>query len=129
MNKILLAFWYVPVFGIFTAILAFLFGMLALVLKGGKPIGNGLATMANFLLNPLKGDWKKHKVCPFKQEPDWIKYKTPLRVLLCPLETLLGLLLLFQGLLLFVSVLGIPIGKKIATLIPYVYSPELIKSV
>jgi hypothetical protein len=128
-NKILLAFWYVPVLGILSAVLAFLFGMIGLTMKGGKPIGKGLALMANFLLNPLQCELTKYNSPPFNREPDWIHFKTPIRILFYPFETVLGFLLLLQGLLLFVSVLGIPVGKKIATLLPFVYAPELIKRV
>lgn len=128
-RKITLSFWYLPVLGFVTAIFAFLLGCIGLLFKGGKPVGLGLINMAHFLINPIEHQCKIYSTNPFKREPDWIRFKSGIKLAFYPFGTILYFLLLVQWLVLCISLVGIPVHKRITSIFPLIYTPELIKSI
>ena len=102
--------WHFPFFGFVSAILVYLFGLILTATVVAAPIGLGLMEFGKFLFAPFGHAMVSKSELEAKQNAAWKTYSTIIMLLYIPLGIVLSLLAILQVALLFISIIGIPMG-------------------
>ncbi|MFC2090458.1 hypothetical protein ACFLT1_06735 [Bacteroidota bacterium] len=113
MKKINFVLWHFPVLGFLNAATTFLLGIVFIAMVVGIPLGKGMIQYAKFLLNPEMHRIEKLKQDEIKHNQHWNAFGMFVYVLYFPISLVLVLLTLVQLALLSVTVVGLPLAKKI----------------
>lgn len=106
--------WHFPFFGFISAIFVYLFGALLTVTVVAAPIGLGLMELGKLLFAPFGKVMIDADELNLPQNKAWKAYSTVIMVLYLPFGALLAFLAVIQTGLLFLSIIGIPLGMVVA---------------
>lgn len=115
--------WHFPFLGFVNAALVWLLGAVLTMTVIAAPIGLGLMQYAKFLLAPFSREMVKKADLRKTTNGIWSAYALVVSILFLPLGLLLALLSIVQIALLFVSILGIPVGIVVAKSLPTMLNP------
>ena len=115
--------WHFPFFGFVSAIAAYLLGLLLTVTVIAAPIGLGLMELGKFYFAPFNRALVKKSAINIGQNGAWETYSTIVMILYIPLGLVLSILAVIQVGLLFISIIGIPVGIVVAKSIGTYFNP------
>ncbi len=115
--------WHIPFLGFVTAIVVYLIGLFLTVLVITAPIGLGLMELGKFLFWPFGNTMISKKELNQQQNPLWKSYSIFIMVLYLPLGLILAILSIIQVVLLFFSLVGIPVALVVANSISTYFNP------
>lgn len=105
--------WHFPLLGFLNSLLCLVLGGIFILTVAGAPLGRGLLQLSKYFLDPFTRDIQTSKE-PVKQHKDlWNVFGFYVRILYFPLGLVLLIFSLLQLSILFLSIVGIPGGKKI----------------
>ena len=123
MKKLGNLLWHFPLFGFVTALLTFLTGGFFVITVIGAPIGLGLIQHSKFLLTPFSSRMisdsklKKHKT------PVWKILSVIAFILYLPIGIFTSIITIIQIILLFISIIGIPIAVILSKSLSTYFNP------
>jgi len=115
--------WHIPFLGFLSAFFTFLFGGLLVVTVVGAPIGLGLIQLAKFLLSPFSSKMISKDDLNVQQNQAWKAYGLIIRILYIPFGVIMSMVVLFQTIAMFVSIVGIPVAVVLAKSLPTYFNP------
>jgi len=102
--------WLLPFFGWVTAGLTYLVGLIFTLTGVGAPIGLGLMEHGKFLLWPFGKVMISKDQLNIEQNKAWKAYSIIIMILYFLIGLVLWVMSIFQIILLFISIIGIPIA-------------------
>lgn len=115
--------WHVPCLGFLSAFWTFLLGVLLTLLMVTSPIGLGLIQYSKFLLLPFNYSMVSADDLETKQNPLWKAYSTVVMICYLPLGLILSILLIFQIIGLFITIVGIPVALVLIKSLSTYFNP------
>lgn len=117
--------WHFPFLGFINAAVTFLLGLLLSATVVAAPIGLGLIQLGKFFLAPFGHEMVgAHDAQPDKEtNAAWDAYSTIVMIAWLPFGLVLALVQVFQVVLLFTSILGIPVAIALAKTIGTLFNP------
>jgi uncharacterized membrane protein YccF (DUF307 family) len=117
--------WHFPFLGFINAGVTFLLGLLLSATVVAAPIGLGLIQLGKFFLAPFGHEMvRSHDAQPHKgSNAAWEAYSTIVMIVWLPIGLVLALVQVFQVVLLFTSILGIPVAIALAKSIGTLFNP------
>lgn len=115
--------WHVPFLGFLSALTTFLIGALLVITVIGAPIGLGLIQLSKFLLIPFSSVMIDKKDLKPNQNKLWMAYGFIVRILYFPIGLVLAIVSVFQVVVLFVSIVGIPVALVLAKSLGTYFNP------
>ncbi len=117
--------WHVPFLGFLTATIVWIVGLLLVLLGITAPLGGGLVELGKFLFWPFG-----NRMIPAKKlqgalatNPVWRTWGIVILILWLPIGICLALGLILQGLLLCISIFGLPAGIAVLKAVPTSLNP------
>lgn len=111
--------WHVPFLGFLSALVIFLIGGLLVITVIGAPLGLGLIQLSKFLLTPFSKVMISKKDLKTDQNKLWQTFGIIVRILYFPFGLFLAVVIVFQIVGLFITIIGIPValvlGKSLGT--------------
>jgi uncharacterized membrane protein YccF (DUF307 family) len=111
------------------AILTFLLGSLLILTVIGAPIGLGLIELSKFLLTPFSSEMVDKKNLKKGQNKLWKSFGLIVRIIYFPFGLVLTILTICQIVLLFVTIIGIPVAVILSKSLGTFLNPVNKKSV
>ena len=102
--------WHVPFLGFLSALSSFLLGLVLTLLVVTSPIGLGLMQYSKFLLLPFNYSMVSASDLGEEQNILWKTYSTVVMICYLPIGLLLSIVLIFQIIGLFLTIVGIPVA-------------------
>ncbi len=119
--------WYFPYFGFLLAIPTAIGGLLLCLTIVGIPLGLGMLQIAKFLLAPHTYELVSQKdISAAKGEERnqlWVVFSTIVRILYFPIGLFVAIAYIFDAIICFITIIGIPNGLVMVKLIPAVFNP------
>ncbi len=117
--------WHIPFMGFMSALGAFLLGGLLVLTVIGAPIGLGLIQLSKFLLAPFSSAMVDARLLNQEQKENqlWKSFGFIVRILYFPLGLFLTIVLIFQIVGMFVSLIGIPVALVLAKSLSTYFNP------
>ncbi|MBF0323454.1 YccF domain-containing protein [Magnetospirillum moscoviense] len=117
--------WHIPFLGFVNAGLTFLLGLLLTATVVAAPIGLGLMQLGKFFLAPFGHEMVARSDAMPNQDsnPAWKTYSTIVMIIWLPLGLLLAIGTIIQVILLFISILGIPVAAALAKTVGTMFNP------
>jgi uncharacterized membrane protein YccF (DUF307 family) len=115
--------WHIPFLGFVHAILALVLGFLLTLTVVAAPIGIGLMEFGKFLFIPFSRVMVSKSDLNIQRNTLWKAYSTVVMVLYLPFGVLLALLTMIEVALLFLSIIGIPVGLVLAKSLGTYFNP------
>ncbi len=106
--------WHFPFFGFVNAILVYVLGLILTATVIAAPIGLGLMEFGKFLFAPFGHAMVSKSELNAEQNKAWKTYSTIVMVLYFPFGLILSIIAIIQVVLLFCTVIGIPVALVIA---------------
>jgi uncharacterized membrane protein YccF (DUF307 family) len=115
--------WHIPFLGFLSALGTFLLGGLLVITVIGAPIGFGLIQLSKFLLAPFSNSMVDGNDLNQDQNQLWKSFGFIIRILYFPLGLFLAIVVIFQIVGLFVTLIGIPIALVLAKSLSTYFNP------
>lgn len=117
--------WHIPFLGFINAGLTFLLGLLLTATVVAAPIGLGLMQLGKFFLAPFGHEMvaKADAMPNHDTHPAWKTYSTIVMIVWLPLGLLLAIGTIVQVVLLFLSIIGIPVAAALAKTVGTMFNP------
>lgn len=115
--------WHFPFFGFITAFYTFLVGVLFLISIIGAPIGLGLIQHSKFLLSPFSSRMVSDSEIGKEKSMLWKVFEIIAFIIYLPLGILATIATAIQIVLLFISVVGIPVALVLAKSLTTYFNP------
>lgn len=115
--------WHIPFMGFLSAFITFLIGGLLVITVVAAPIGLGLIELSKFLLMPFSYKMISKKDLGKKQNELWETYSFIIRILYFPFGLILAIIVIFQIVGLFVTIIGIPVALVLAKSLGTYFNP------
>jgi uncharacterized membrane protein YccF (DUF307 family) len=106
--------WHIPFMGFLSAIFVYLFGLVLTATVVAAPIGLGLMELGKFLFAPFGHAMVSKDDLNVEQNPKWKMYSTLVRVIYFPFGLIFAIAAVFQVVLLFFTIVGIPVALVVA---------------
>lgn len=106
--------WHIPFMGFLSAIFVYLLGIVLTATVVAAPIGLGLMEFGKFLFAPFGRAMVSKDDLNVEQNPTWKMYSTVVRVIYFPFGLIFAIAAVFQVVLLFFTIVGIPVALVIA---------------
>ena len=129
MRKLANIIWHIPFLGFINALFTFLLGSLLVLTVIGAPIGLGLIELSKFLLTPFSSEMVDKKNLKKEQNKLWKSYGLIVRIIYFPFGLGLAIMTIFQIVLLFVTIIGIPVAIILSKSLGTYFNPVNKKSV
>ncbi|MFK7750691.1 MAG: YccF domain-containing protein [Kordia sp.] len=129
MRKLANIIWHIPFLGFMNALFTFLLGSILVLTVIGAPIGLGLIELSKFLLTPFSSEMVDKKHLKKEQNELWKSYGKIVRIIYFPFGLVLAIITIFQIVLLFVSIIGIPVAVILSKSLDTYFNPVNKKSV
>ena len=115
--------WHFPLFGFVTAFFTFLVGGFFVLTVIGAPIGLGLIQHAKFLLSPFSNRMISDSNLGKKKSILWTILSVVAFILYFPFGLMATIVTIVQIMILFVSIIGIPVAVVLAKSISTYFNP------
>tara|TARA_B110000208_G_scaffold88744_1_gene111919 strand:+ start:853 stop:1308 length:456 start_codon:yes stop_codon:yes gene_type:complete len=115
--------WHFPLFGFVTALLTFLTGGLFVITVIGAPIGLGLIQHSKFLLTPFSSRMISDSKLKKDKTPFWKILSVIAFILYLPIGIFTSIITIIQIILLFISIIGIPIAVILSKSLSTYFNP------
>lgn len=115
--------WHIPFMGFLTALFTFLVGSLLVLTVVGAPLGLGLIQLSKFLLSPFTNSMVNKKHLNVEQNKSWKTYGHIVRIIYFPIGLFLAIGTIFQIVLLFISIVGIPVAVILSKSLGTYFNP------
>lgn len=117
--------WHIPFLGFLNALFTYVVGLLLTVTVVAAPIGLGLMQLGKFFLAPFGHEMVASSDAMPNQEtnPAWKTYSTVIMILWLPLGLLLAIATIIQVVLLFLTIIGIPVAAVLAKTVGTMFNP------
>lgn len=106
--------WHIPFMGFLSAIFVYLLGLLLTATVVAAPIGLGLMEFGKFLFAPFGHAMVSKDDLNVEQNPKWKMYSTLVRVIYFPFGMIFAIAAVFQVVLMFFTIVGIPVALVVA---------------
>jgi uncharacterized membrane protein YccF (DUF307 family) len=106
--------WHIPFMGFISAIFVYLLGLVLTATVVAAPIGLGLMEFGKFLFAPFGRAMVSKDDLNIEQNPTWKMYSTLVRVIYFPFGLIFAIAAVFQVVLLFFTIVGIPVALVVA---------------
>lgn len=106
--------WHIPFMGFLSAIFVYLLGLVLTATVVAAPIGLGLMELGKFLFAPFGHAMVSKDDLNVEQNPKWKMYSTLVRVIYFPFGLIFAIAAVFQVVLMFFSIVGIPVALVVA---------------
>lgn len=106
--------WYFPFLGFVSAIFVYLFGLFLTITIIAAPIGLGLMELGKFLFWPFGNAMVSKSELNVEQNKAWKAYSTIVMILYFPFGLFFTIFAIFQVVLLFITIIGIPVALVVA---------------
>lgn len=106
--------WHIPFMGFLSAIFVYLLGLVLTATVVAAPIGLGLMEFGKFLFAPFGHAMVSKDDLNVEQNPKWKMYSTLVRVIYFPFGLIFAIAAVFQVVLMFFSIVGIPVALVVA---------------
>jgi uncharacterized membrane protein YccF (DUF307 family) len=123
MKKLGNLLWHFPLFGFVTALLTFLTGGLFVITVIGAPIGLGLIQHSKFLLTPFSSRMISDSKLKKDKTPFWKILSVIAFILYLPIGIFTSIITIIQIILLFISIIGIPIAVILSKSLSTYFNP------
>lgn len=123
MRKLGNLLWHFPLFGFVTALLTFLTGGLFVITVIGAPIGLGLIQHSKFLLTPFSSRMISDSKLKKDKTPFWKILSVIAFILYLPIGIFTSIITIIQIILLFISIIGIPIAVILSKSLSTYFNP------
>ena len=115
--------WHFPFLGFITAAFFFLIGYLLTLTVVLAPVGLGLIEYSKFLLWPFGNKMIRDPKSEELRNELWENYSTIIMILYIPFGIILSIITALQGILLFLTVVGIPVALVLFESISTIFNP------
>ena len=115
--------WHIPFLGFVSAFLTFLIGGILTLTVVGAPIGLGLIQLSRFLLAPFTNVMADRSGMSDEDNKAWKVYGYIVRIIYLPIGLLLSVVVLIQTVLMFLSIIGIPVAIVLAKSLSTYFNP------
>lgn len=115
--------WHFPFFGFISAFFVYVFGLLLTLTIIAAPIGLGLMELGKLLFAPFGKVMINSSELNIPQNKAWKAYSTVIMILYLPFGIALAFLAIIQTGLLFISIIGIPVGLVVAKTLSTYFNP------
>lgn len=115
--------WHIPFLGFVSAFLTFLIGGLLTLTVVAAPIGFGLIQLSRFLLAPFTNVMADRSAMSEEDNKAWKVYGYIVRILYLPIGLILSAIVLVQTVLMFFSIVGIPVAIVLAKSLSTYFNP------
>ncbi len=118
-------FWYFPFFGFVSAAIVWLIGMLLVLTVIAAPLGTGLVELGRFLFWPFGSRMvqAKHVGGLIAQNGLWRVWGWLMLLLWLPIGIVLAIVMIVKGVLMCLTIVGIPAGLAILKSVPTALNP------
>jgi|TARA_B110000114_G_scaffold157982_1_gene172899 uncharacterized membrane protein YccF (DUF307 family) len=123
MKKLGNLLWHFPLFGFVTALLTFLTGGIFVITVIGAPIGLGLIQHSKFLLTPFSSRMISDSKLKKDKTPFWKILSVIAFILYLPIGIFTSIITIIQIILLFISIIGIPIAVILSKSLSTYFNP------
>lgn len=106
--------WHIPFMGFLSAIFVYLLGLVLTATVVAAPIGLGLMELGKFLFAPFGHAMVSKDDLNVDQNPKWKMYSTLVRVIYFPFGLIFAIAAVFQVVLMFFTIVGIPVALVVA---------------
>ena len=106
--------WHIPFMGFLSAIFVYLLGLVLTATVVAAPIGLGLMELGKFLFAPFGHAMVSKDDLNVEQNPKWKMYSTLVRVIYFPFGLIFAIAAVFQVVLMFFTIVGIPVALVVA---------------
>jgi len=115
--------WHIPFLGFLTSLFTFLIGSILVLTVVGAPLGLGLIQLSKFLLSPFTTSMVDKKQLNVEQNKYWKSYGLIIRIIYFPFGLGLAVTTIFQIVLLFISIIGIPVAVILSKSLGTYFNP------
>lgn len=115
--------WHFPFLGFVSALATFLVGGALTLLVVTAPIGLGLMQLAKFMLAPFSYCMVSKDELAIEQNRYWKAYSSLIMILYLPLGCILAVVATVQVVLLFFTIIGIPVALVLAKSLGTYFNP------
>ena len=115
--------WHIPFLGFVSAITVYLLGLILTATVVASPIGLGLLEFGIFLLWPFGNAMVNKKSLDIEQNSAWETYSKFVMILYFPIGLALFVITICQVIVLFLSIIGIPVALVIARSLGTYFNP------
>lgn len=129
MRKLANIIWHIPFLGFMNSLFTFLLGSLLVLTVVGAPLGLGLIQLSKFLLTPFSSEMISKKDLDKNPNKLWKSYGIIVSILYFPFGLILAIVTIIQIVLLFISIIGIPIAVILSKSLSTFFNPVNKKAV
>jgi uncharacterized membrane protein YccF (DUF307 family) len=129
MRKLANIIWHIPFLGFLNSLFTFILGSILVLTVIGAPIGLGLIQLSKFLLTPFSSEMVNKKELKKEQNKLWNTYGIIVRIIYFPFGLVLAIITICQIVLLFVTIIGIPVALILSKSLSTFFNPVNKKSV
>ena len=115
--------WHIPYLGFMSAFGVFIMGILMILTIIGAPVGFGLLQLSKFLLTPFSCAMVDKKDANIEDNSIWKSLNTIARILYFPFGLFISIMLIVQIVLMFVSLIGIPVAIVMSKSLSTYFNP------
>ncbi len=117
--------WHVPFLGFISAFVVWVIGIVLLLIGVTAPLGTGLIELGKFLFWPFGNRMISAKKLQgaLAINPLWRAWGMVILILWLPIGIMFALALILQGLLLCITIIGLPAGLAILKAVPTTLNP------
>jgi len=115
--------WHFPFFGFITALYTFILGGLFFITIIGAPIGLGLIQHSKFLLSPFSSRMVSDSEIGKEKSTLWKVFEIIAFIFYLPLGIIATFATVIQIILLFISIVGIPVALVLAKSLSTYFNP------
>lgn len=115
--------WHFPLFGFVTAFFTFLTGGFFVLTVVGAPIGLGLIQHAKFLLSPFSSRMISDSKIDKEKSTLWTILSIVAFVIYFPVGLIVTMVTVVQIMILFISIIGIPVAVVLAKSLSTYFNP------
>lgn len=115
--------WHFPLFGFLTAFFTFLVGVFFVLTIVGAPIGLGLIQHAKFLLSPFSSRMISDSKIGNEKSLLWSILSVVAFIIYFPIGLMVTMVTVVQIIILFISIIGIPMAIVLAKSISTYFNP------
>jgi len=123
MRKLGNLLWHFPLFGFIIAFITFLTGGFFVITVIGAPIGLGLIQHSKFLLTPFSSRMISDSKLKKDKTPFWKILSVIAFILYLPIGIFASIITIIQIILLFISIIGIPIAVILSKSLSTYFNP------
>jgi len=123
MKKLGNLLWHFPLFGFIIAFITFLTGGFFVITVIGAPIGLGLIQHSKFLLTPFSSRMISDSKLKKDKTPFWKILSVIAFILYLPIGIFASIITIIQIILLFISIIGIPIAVILSKSLSTYFNP------